>query len=334
MSVFSNESLAPVRSTAAMKISVIMPAFNEERHIEKTLHALSAQTLSMDAFEVVLVDNGSTDGTVDIACQFASKLSLEVVKKTGGTIGSVRNHGARLAKGEVLVFLDSDCVPPSTWLSDALRVRQAKSIWGAHYGVPEDGTWVSKLWGKYQAIQQEGDVSFIPTASLFIAAADFKSIGEFSESLETSEDVELSQRGRAYGLRVLAFPQLAVAHYGAPTTLQQFYRQNRWHGKHVLRVFIDNLPKLSGLPVIALGVYTLILFWACIPLIVLGDINHHSVAAWIPLLLLVFPATLLALWKTLRMGQVHDFPKLWILYMTYFLARAASLTHRSGRNHR
>jgi len=334
MSVFFNDILAPLRSPSAMKISVIMPAFNEEKHIEKTLRALSAQTLPIDAFEVVLVDNGSTDGTMDIARQFFSTLSLRIVTKTGGTIGSVRNHGARLANGEVLVFLDSDCVPPSTWLSDALGVKQDKAIWGAHYGVPEDGTWISKLWGRYQAIQQKGDVSFIPTASLFIAAADFESIGEFNERLETSEDVELSQRARAYGLRVMAFPQLAVAHYGAPATLQQFYRQNRWHGKHVLRVFIDNLPKMNGLPVIALGVYTLILFWICIPLFLLGEIYHHLVLAWIPLLLLVLPATFLSLWKTLRVGQVNDFPQLWVLYMTYFLARAASLTHRSGRNHR
>jgi glycosyltransferase involved in cell wall biosynthesis len=317
-----------------MIISVIIPAFNEENTIGRTLQALADQTISHDSFEVIVVDNGSIDSTARVAKSYASALSIRVVSKLGGSIAGVRNHGAELAMGRTLAFLDADCLAPPTWLADSLAQEPANSIWGAHYLVPPEGTWVGKVWGAFQAKEQQGPVSFIPSSNLFIARVDFDRIGGFRESLKTSEDVDLSLRAKKHGMQVLAFPRLAVIHAGTPRTLRHFYQQNRWHGMHVLRVFLANLPQRSGLLVIAMSFYILVMFWATliVPLIVLPF--HHPQMILLPLLLLIAPAVVLSLWKTAMGRRLSAAPALFVLYMTYFLARAASLTQKPPRSHR
>jgi hypothetical protein len=80
------------------------------------------------------------------------------------------------------------------------------------------------------------------------------------------------------------------------------------------------------LPLLSLTVYTLVMFWAAIlvPVIVLP---HHVLLAILPLTLLLLPPLLLALGKTLKSGSMLDAPALFLLYLTYLVARAASLTH-------
>jgi len=317
-----------------MTISVIIPTFNEEKNIGDTLRALATQDYSEDSFEVLVVDNGSHDSTLSIAKEFSSTLPLRILSTPGGSISAVRNSGAEVATGETLVFLDADCVPNSTWLRQALALQHQRGIWGAHYAVPADATWVGKVWAKYQATEQAGATSFLPAGNLFILREDFLKIGGFNETLETSEDVDLCQRALRDGLHVSAFPQLAVVHRGTAKTLRQFYRQNRWHGKHVLRKFVANLPSLKNISVVALSLYTLVMFWAAILFLFLAIAIHHGQLALIPLLLLLAPAVVISLIKTVRRGGISDAPKLATLYVTYFLARAAAVTLRSARNHR
>jgi len=317
-----------------MKISVIIPVFNEEKHIRATLDALAMQDADKGSFEIIVVDNGSSDSTMSIVEEFLAVLPLQVFSLPHGNISKVRNCGAKVATGETLAFLDADCVPKATWLREAITVRHERGIWGAHYSVPADAPWVGKLWGKYQATEQAGVVLFLPAGDMFILREDFLRIGGFSEDLDTSEDVELCQRALKKGLHVSAFPSLAVEHNGTPGTLAQFYRQNRWHGKHVLRKFVSNLPSLKNLPIVALSFYTLFMFWVCILLPVIAIGIHRWWIALIPPTLLLLPFVVISLIKTLRVGRLVEAPALIALYTTYFLSRAAALTLRYGRNHR
>jgi glycosyltransferase involved in cell wall biosynthesis len=298
------------------------------------LTALASQTLPKDTFEVIVVDNGSTDSTLAEASRFQDQLPLRVVSKPNCNVSAVRNYGASLAHGQILAFLDADCIPPSPWLEQSLSLAPPGSIWGAHYLVPQDSTWVGKIWFAYQATAQEGPVSFMPASNLFITASDFERIGRFGESLETSEDVEISLRAKQHGMNVIAFPSLAVFHQGTPRTLRHFYRQNRWHGTHVLRIFLENLPSLKNLHIVAMSFYILLMFWCAIVTPFIAIPRHHPLLALVPPVLLLLPALLLASWKSFRAGRPGHLPPLFVLYMTYFLARAAALTHLSTRNHR
>ncbi len=85
-------------------LSVVVPTFNESLNISKTLRYIRC----IDPLvEIIVVDGGSTDGTIEIAKKYADKL----IKNKTGTIGGARNLGAKLAKGEVILFVDADTLP-------------------------------------------------------------------------------------------------------------------------------------------------------------------------------------------------------------------------------
>jgi glycosyltransferase involved in cell wall biosynthesis len=95
-----------------MKISVIIPAFNEEKYLSKTLEAILAQ--DYPDFEVIVVDNASTDKTAEIAKSFTN---IKVVYESrGGTMWACE-RGLQEAKGEIIVRMDADCVPHTDWLA-------------------------------------------------------------------------------------------------------------------------------------------------------------------------------------------------------------------------
>ena len=99
-------------------ISVIIPCLNEERFLQSCLQSIQRQTLDRNAWELIVVDNGSTDGSQSIAHQFADK----VIVADHRPVGAVRNVGVNEAVGELLVFLDADCVIDPHWLERAYQL--------------------------------------------------------------------------------------------------------------------------------------------------------------------------------------------------------------------
>jgi glycosyltransferase involved in cell wall biosynthesis len=307
-----------------MVVSVVIPAFNEEAHIEACLASLESQTLSPSLFEVIVVDNGSTDSTAAIAQSFLSKIPLRVVSTPRRSISAARNTGAALAQGSELVFVDADCRANPTWLQDFVDLPPENGIRGCNYEIPSDSTWVGRYWTDYQARLLTGPVSFVPGGGLFLSKANFDAIGGFDEQVETSEDIDLCARATKHGLTITSHPILAVIHDGTPRTITHFYRQHRWHGRHVLRNFIENLPSMKNAPVVVVSTYTLLMFWITVLLIPALFLGHP----WWTVLavaLLILPPALLALWMS--RGAIKSIGPLFALYETYFLARAASLVH-------
>lgn len=85
-------------------VSVVIPAYNVERYVATAVRSALEQTHG--ALEVIVVDDGSTDGTTDALAEFGA--SITVLNKENGGIGSARNHGIRAARGEIIAFLDAD----------------------------------------------------------------------------------------------------------------------------------------------------------------------------------------------------------------------------------
>ena len=131
-----------------MKLSVIIPANSEERYLPATLAAINTAA-GQHPCEVVVVDNGSTDGTKAIAEQCGAITVSESVHN----IGKVRNTGARHAGGDVLIFVDADTlVPPGLFVAIANAMQNERCVGGA---VAVDYTgftrrwvrWYHKTWG-------------------------------------------------------------------------------------------------------------------------------------------------------------------------------------------
>jgi glycosyltransferase involved in cell wall biosynthesis len=99
-----------------VKLSVIIPTYNEERGIEATLRSISSQTLPRGDYEIIVVDGGSTDNTVKIASKYAD---LVIQQKSKG-VGGARNDGAAVARGKVVVHTDADVIVRNDWLQQIL----------------------------------------------------------------------------------------------------------------------------------------------------------------------------------------------------------------------
>jgi glycosyltransferase involved in cell wall biosynthesis len=110
-------------------ISVVIPAYNAQETIEKCLSSIREQTLP--AFEVIVIDDGSADSTVQRA-----QATAHVYPNTHGKgAGGARNTGAEIATGEIIAFLDSDCMAPGNWLQKialALEGEGVGAVAGGH----------------------------------------------------------------------------------------------------------------------------------------------------------------------------------------------------------
>ena len=101
-------------------ISVIIPVYNDSQRLQLCLAALENQSYPKDSYEVIVIDNNSTDNVKKIVNNCSQ--AIYAFKKTKGSYAA-RNKGISLARGEVLAFTDSDCIPTHHWLPSTPYMR-------------------------------------------------------------------------------------------------------------------------------------------------------------------------------------------------------------------
>ncbi len=132
----------------AILFTIVIPFLNEAQWLEQCLEAIQAQTLSPDQFELILVDNGSTDRSVEIISRFACARLLSEQRRDPYL---ARNKGIEAAQGRYVVFLDADCIPDRDWLSELKRNVSADSpsIVLGYLANPEDCSGVLRRYEEY-----------------------------------------------------------------------------------------------------------------------------------------------------------------------------------------
>ncbi|MFP6582216.1 MAG: glycosyltransferase family A protein, partial [Candidatus Hydrogenedentota bacterium] len=95
-------------------VSIIIPAYNAEATLAECLEACLAQTYSVE--EVIVIDDGSTDNTATIAREY----DVTYVPQDNAGPAVARNHGARVASGDVIALTDSDCIPEPNWIEQLM----------------------------------------------------------------------------------------------------------------------------------------------------------------------------------------------------------------------
>jgi len=113
-----------------MFISVVIPAHNEERYLGRCLEALRAQSYPASRFEVIVVDNASTDGTAEVACRFG----VRVVREPRKGVARARQTGFEAARGGIIASTDADTRVPSYWLARIAAHFRVNPALGAVYG--------------------------------------------------------------------------------------------------------------------------------------------------------------------------------------------------------
>lgn len=174
-------------------ISVIVPAHNEEGYLARTLEALQKQNYG--CFEVIVVANGCTDQTVEEARGRCNRLIVLSQK----TLGISRNLGARMARGELLVFLDADTILEPAALKTIARQFTRNCTAGTIKGKPDFERFKYRLiYGMKNSVHR---LSLHPGSSGVILCwkKHFMKIGGFDESLQMRENSELMRRLMKFG---------------------------------------------------------------------------------------------------------------------------------------
>lgn len=228
---------------SAPRISVVIPARNAEATLRATLDGLTRQIPDIP-FEVIVVDDHSSDGTRRIAAE--SAVVDRVLDATGTGPGQARNHGAAAASADRLAFLDADCVPTPGWLEAGLSaLEHADLVLGETRPAPD------RTWGPFdRTLSVVGASPLFESANLFVRRRLFDRLGGFeswlgpSEGKELGEDVWFGWRARRTGARTAACAQALAHHALHPGTLRTFLAE-RWR----LRFFpalVRRVPELRA----------------------------------------------------------------------------------------
>lgn len=215
-------------------VSVIIPIYNEEKVIEKCLDSLRRQ--SYRDLEIILVDDGSTDKTQEIVSSNKYQVSgIKLLKQNHKGPGPARNLGASKAKGEILVFVDSDMIFEKDFVSDLtapIIKGQTIGTFSKNEMVANQNNPWSICWNINRNVPKD---RMLPkdhpqTAAVYraILKSEFDKVGGFDATGEYTDDWSLSRKlGKKSTLA-----KGAVYYHENPSSLKEVYKQARWIGKN------------------------------------------------------------------------------------------------------
>ena len=238
------------------RISIIVPAFNERAHLPRTLEAArrAAEHCGLE-YELIVPDNGSTDGSQEIA----RSLGANVLDCPGISIAALRNRGAAVASGDWLAFLDADMEVPIDWLSTwcGVRAEDCADVLGLVHQPPAQAPWYARAWLQRVAAERDRPalLDWLPTANLCLERECFERVGGFDESLHTGEDKDLCLRLSRSGARLLSLPNPTVLNWGFEHSWKEWLGKELWRQSGQARLLRKNSASLRTLrfPLLAAG---------------------------------------------------------------------------------
>jgi glycosyltransferase involved in cell wall biosynthesis len=230
-------------------VSMVVPTYQRARYLPHLFAAIGAQVYPAEKLELIVVDNSSTDDTESVVDAWARAMPFPVRfhRKSNNGPAASRNVGARLARGEVLGYTDSDCIPDPRWVVNAVhRLRAgADMVGGPMIGLRRASD------GLVQQKQIFHDDGTYPTGNVFMWRRWFDAVGGFDErfgiypwgGLVAGEDTDFAWRARRAGASVQWAYDVRVGHQIAPdpTAVQLML------GPVILQIFprlIRSIPEL------------------------------------------------------------------------------------------
>jgi len=207
-------------------VSIIIPAYNCAGMIGECIESLVAQDYPNDRYEIIVVDNDSSDNTAEVIKQYAVKYVLE---NTTHTSYAARNTGARRASGELLAFCDADETAEKQWLSALIcglengyagvagpmlgKVDSRGAV--AHYARSE---------ATFRPAEYTTDIELAPTGNVLYRRAVFEQLNGFFEHALSGSDYDFSIRVvREQGLKIRYIPD-AIVHHRSRVTLRRLLK--------------------------------------------------------------------------------------------------------------
>ena len=213
-------------------VSVIVPVYNDAQRLRGCLAALRQQTYPCERYEIVVVDNASSEDLRPVVAAFPG-FRFEREDRPGSY--AARNKGIVASKGQILAFTDSDCLPDPGWIEAGVRALESRPGCGAAGGriemVARDPMRITLfdlhdlVWGMPQRVYVER-FGLAATANLFAHRWAFDRVGPFDASFKSCGDCEWSFRREAAGIGLVYAEEARICH---PTrsSLREFVKRRR-----------------------------------------------------------------------------------------------------------
>ena len=217
------------------EISIVIPTYNGSSRILQCLDAVSGQETSR-SFEVIVVDDGSTDSTADLV---SDRPDLRLIRQENAGPAAARNKGVQEAFGDIVLFTDDDCVPVPDWLERMVAPFSDTEVAGVK------GAYLTKQMGmiarfvqieyeeKYEQLSRQEQTNLVDTYSAAFRRRTFMDVGGYDESFPTAsvEDRDFSYKLSALGHKQVFAPEARVFHTHVDTLwgyLRKKYKNGYW----------------------------------------------------------------------------------------------------------
>lgn len=242
------------------RISIVIPMYNEARHIGRTLDCArqAAEHAGVEC-ELLVVDNGSDDDGPRIATERGAR----VLRHPGLAIGALRNRGAEAASGDCLAFLDADIEVPADWLKRWRQVHEERraDVLALDCDTPAEAPWFARAWQRRSLCgSRHGSLrEWLPTPNLCLERRWFEAVGGFDEHLRSGEDKDFGLRLNRAGARQMCLSRPRTLHWGYEASWREWLGKELWRqGSHLQLLRSQGASvRLLRFPLLCLGVLLL-----------------------------------------------------------------------------
>ena len=230
--------------------SVIIPAYQAAEEIGRCVQALNCQSIPRERYEIIVVDDGSTDGTADIA-RAAGADRVVLIPHAGPAVA--RNAGLETARGEIVLFTDADCEPSPTWLERMVapfsdpEVMGAKGTYRTRQRSPIARLVQLEYEFRYERMAQAARIDFVDTYAAAYRRTLLVQTDGFDPTfpIPSAEDVDLSFRLAQAGHRLVFVPEAWVWH-AHPDRLWSYLMRKARYGFWRALLYLRHPEKVWG----------------------------------------------------------------------------------------
>ena len=223
----------------SMRTSVIICTYNRSRLLERTLHSLARQTAKPEAYEIIVIDDGSTDRTAGLCEEMRHDLPnmkcLSMTRNLG--LAAAGNLGIRAAQGGALLFIDDDCVAQEDWVEHLTASLERESIVAGAITSPVSDPIkfchnISQF-HPFMNSRRAGEIRSIAGANMGIRRAVLDELGGFDEKSKVP-DTELMLRARSRGYQIHFAPRAVILHDPDRTSLTAILKYSSEHARETI----------------------------------------------------------------------------------------------------
>lgn len=275
-------------------VSIIVPVRDQPNDLIECLQSLADLDYPPDKLEIIVVDDGSSENISGIVSPFNVRL-IKLEKSRGPA--AARNTGAEHSSGDVLAFLDADCIADKNWLRELIPFLQIEGI-GAVGGLV-DSYYKTRYLDRYEEVSSSLNMGarlisemgkesnfYVPSCNMLVSRKAFLATGGFTEGMQVGEDVDFCWRMRDRGYSLLYIPYGKVAHKHRSRLFKMLQRRHSYgtseavlYSSHRNKRKRLSLPVYAGLSFIALTAAVLLMNYyllGFIPILLGLDLYHKS----------------------------------------------------------